>query len=1063
MVMFMIKDKGNVGIIGSLIFVIGIFASLYFIFRVESEKVYRTMTLENNVATFIVDQEVYTRIAIINEKLEYNPDPPEKENYIFDYWDINGKKYDENTKLKEDTTINAVFKKVNETSSTTISNPTNTKIQVTGINIDKTSVNLNIGESITLKGTIIPNNATNQKISWLSSNSSIVIVDAQGKITGVGNGTSTITARSGNGKEAKCTVVVKGNTVAITKISLDKKEISINKGDSLILNSEITPENASNKTVSWISSNQKIVEVTESGKITGKSAGNVTITVRTNNGKEAKCNVTVIEKTVAVESVSLDRTNVNIDAGKEITITASIKPDNATNKNITWQSSNTSVAKVSNGKIIGVGSGTATITAIAHNGKGKECQVTVNGMNAVMATSISLNSVNLSMTEGDRTTLKATVNPSNTTDKTIIWTSSNTKSVIVDKNGAVSAISIGESTITAKVGSVKTECRITVYPKEILPESILIKPTNATITVGSEIKIESFISPSNTTDKTVIWTSNDKTVATVNNSGVVKGIKKGTTTITATTKDGNKKATATIKVEYTTDSLCTELIKGGAKSLDYKTFIQKFPNSDDYYAIYATHACANKYSLPVVVTKGEYHIYKKTTGNIVVKTNTNLNNSTIYIHDEDGIVGSLNNDHVYHIESENCSIKTMKFTNLKYNNTVTELSGSINGKYVKVTDNSRKVYIRYGTNSDSGMSAIDSFRVDKNGKVLDPLFWDYNNKNVSVYMCDIPSSTLTFQNANFYSIVDTKTSKSVKSSSNSIYLRRGIYIGRSNVNITNINHKYIDSSKNVVNTINHGYYGFFNINNAANINLNKLKVHATKNNNSNANSTYDIIIDSVANITIKNVYMTDYDGSSNYYSKSSNQMKDNVWGVVGTNDVKNITYDGCVLNRIDTHRGAYNETIKNTTIGVYGINAIGAGNLNIENVTGYYKNNLITLRSDYGGVWNGNINIKNSKIYPSNNKQVFLISVSIERDSDNYVHNFGYDLRLPTINISDFTIHSNIATFYIYNQSYSYFSDAREKGIKNSTYTFDFPKQNYIKNIYDENGKELKTLNYYGT
>ena len=93
-----------------------------------------------------------------------------------------------------------------------------------------------------------------------------------------------------------------------------------------------------------------------------------------------------------MESVILSRTKVSLEVGKSITIEANVNPSNATNKNISWQSSNNSVANVSDGKIIGVGSGTATITAVAHNGKGKECQVTVSGASAVMPTSINLNS-----------------------------------------------------------------------------------------------------------------------------------------------------------------------------------------------------------------------------------------------------------------------------------------------------------------------------------------------------------------------------------------------------------------------------------------------------------------------------------------------------------------------------------------------------------------------------------------------------------------------------------------------------------------------------------------------
>ncbi|MCI6918267.1 Ig-like domain-containing protein, partial [bacterium] len=141
----------------------------------------------------------------------------------------------------------------------------------------------------------------------------------------------------------------------------------------------VYPDNSTNKNVSWKSSNTSVATV-NNGVVTALKAGTATITVTTEYcGKTATCQVTVNERIYNVESVSLDKTNITLTEGDSETLTATVYPDNATNKNVSWKSSNTSVATVNNGVVTAIKAGTATITVTTEDGrKTASCQVIVD-------------------------------------------------------------------------------------------------------------------------------------------------------------------------------------------------------------------------------------------------------------------------------------------------------------------------------------------------------------------------------------------------------------------------------------------------------------------------------------------------------------------------------------------------------------------------------------------------------------------------------------------------------------------------------------------------------------
>lgn len=254
-----------------------------------------------------------------------------------------------------------------------------TAVAVTGVTLNKTELTLAVGSTETLTATVAPENAANKAVSWTTGDEKIATVDASGKVTAVKEGETTITVTTADGgKTASCKVTVTAATVAVEGVTLDKTEITLKEGESATLTATVTPEKATNKAVSWTSDDPEVATVDGKGKVTAVAEGEATVTVTTEDGgKTAVCHVTVTAATVAVESVTLDRSELTLEEGESETLTATVAPENASNKAVSWSSSDEGVATVdSNGKVTAVGEGTATITATA-DGKKAECTVTV--------------------------------------------------------------------------------------------------------------------------------------------------------------------------------------------------------------------------------------------------------------------------------------------------------------------------------------------------------------------------------------------------------------------------------------------------------------------------------------------------------------------------------------------------------------------------------------------------------------------------------------------------------------------------------------------------------------
>ena len=394
-------------------------------------------------------------------------------------------------------------------------------IAVTEVAINQPTAELFVGETVQLSATVSPSDATDQGVSWSSSNAGVATVTNKGLVTAISKGTAMIRAFAG-GKSAKCVVTVSQKPIAVSSIKLNLTSLALTKGESQTLIATVTPADATDGTVSWTSSDPNVASVDSKGKVTATGNGSATITAKAGD-QEATCAVTV---TVPVESISLNKTKLTLNKGDRETLVATVKPNDATEQTVNWSSSDLSVATITtNGMVIAMGGGKATITArIGY--ESASCEITVK----VPVKYVMLSQNSLTLNEGESVTLKATVIPDDADNKDVTWSTSDGSIVSVDQDGTIHALKQGSADILAKAGDIQATCTVTVIKKVT---SITLDKDNLTLLVGNTATLTATVLPDDATDKNIMWVSCNPDVATVEN-GVVKGIGVGETTIIAT-------------------------------------------------------------------------------------------------------------------------------------------------------------------------------------------------------------------------------------------------------------------------------------------------------------------------------------------------------------------------------------------------------------------------------------------------------------------------------------------------------------------------------------------------
>ena len=340
-----------------------------------------------------------------------------------------------------------------------------TTVTVTGVTLNKTSLNLVEGGSETLTATVAPSNATNKTVSWKSSDASTASVDANGKVTAVKAGSATITVTTADGsKTATCSVTVTSKTVSVTDVTLDKTEAALTQGETVQLTATVKPDDATDKTLTWSTSDSKVATVDETGKVTAVETGSATITAKAGD-KTATCAVTVTAKVIEVTEITLDKTEVEIIEGETVQLTATVKPDDATDKSIEWTSSDESVATVDNsGKVTAVSEGKVTITVKTSNpAQSASCDITVKAA-AISVTGVNIDSWIINIGVNETSAIAYTIQPEDATNKEVTFSSDNTDVVAVDSEGTLVGISSGSAkvNVTTVDGGFSSVCTVNV-------------------------------------------------------------------------------------------------------------------------------------------------------------------------------------------------------------------------------------------------------------------------------------------------------------------------------------------------------------------------------------------------------------------------------------------------------------------------------------------------------------------------------------------------------------------------------------------------------------------------
>ena len=413
----------------------------------------------------------------------------------------------------------------------------------------------------------------------------------------------------------------KPTDIKVSSIKLNTKNHTMYSNQYVQLKATVLPNNAYNKSVTWKSSNSKIAAVDKNGKVKALKVGNAIITATSTDGSNvsAQCKIKVVQR---VTKIKLNKSIINLSKkGKTAKLKATVLPNNAYNKSVTWKSNNTKVVTVDrNGKIKATtNKGTTYVNAIAKDGRKIRTRILVVVGEKVKK--ITLNRTSVTLNRGAKNRgfqLKKSIKNKNATYKAVNWYTSNKNIATVDSNGKVTLKHRGKVVITVKArdGSNKSaKCKVTV--RQLVTKLSYNKKTRKVeVYKNKTIKFAVTVAPSNANNKGLTYSSSNKKVATVNSKGVIKGIKAGTVTITAKAKDGSRKAVKlTVKVKNPPISDNTKLT---IKQLKSKSIVKRHCDMLNNYF----KSCG---AVVEPKLKGTHQWYVEDTSNYCVDNFTSLN------------------------------------------------------------------------------------------------------------------------------------------------------------------------------------------------------------------------------------------------------------------------------------------------------------------------------------------------------------------------------------------------------------------------------------------------------
>ena len=410
--------------------------------------------------------------------------------------------------------------------------------KASGVTVNPTKLELAVGESKTVTATPVPADSSNAVFTWISEKDNIASV-SNGTVTGKAPGSTVIwvTPQSGTGKAS---VVVTVYSKA-TGMSFSEKSVEMVKGEKYTLKPVFTPADVTDKGVKYTSLDAAVATIDENGVIKALKGGTTVITgISDDGGHIATCVVTVKER---ITTLKLDKYNVTLATGKSYKLKASVTSNSASNPKLKWTTSNKDIVTVNQkGKIKAKKVGVATITVKVTDGSNKKATCKVMVTKAVTSVTLDKRVVNILL--GNTYKLKATVKPTDATNKGITWKSENPEIAVVE-GGEIITFAPGTTkiTVTAKDGSGKSATCYVNVTEEVPATSIMLSVKNLTLIKGQSQKIGYSILPYNHTDK-IFFDSDNRAVATVNSNGTVFARRAGAANITLVTTSGKQSTVA---------------------------------------------------------------------------------------------------------------------------------------------------------------------------------------------------------------------------------------------------------------------------------------------------------------------------------------------------------------------------------------------------------------------------------------------------------------------------------------------------------------------------------------
>lgn len=439
-----------------------------------------------------------------------------------------------------------------QTTTGTEQEPTQEVIKPTELDLGDYQNEMVVGDKQLLSITVLPTNTTDSTVTYQSSNQKVATISGMGRITAILEGTTQITITCGSIQNGFLLTVKKTNDIEVTDIEIGNYEPEMEVGKTQTVSVSVLPANATNQTITYCSSDSKIATVLSSGEVKAVSTGSVIITA--NAGSISKKIEITVKEVAGAKEIDLGDYQDTMAIGEKQLLSATVLPTEVANQTLDYQSSNEEVATVNEmGRITALSVGKTKITVKCGEVK-NSFQLTVKKTNDIAVTDIEIGNYEEEMIVDKTQSISATVKPSNATDTTLFYSSSDTSIATVLSTGEVKAIAKGAVTITVKAGDITKSVPITV---KVATTRIEVNNNYVVLKPEQEFLLQSSALPSDAI-QAMTYEAVDKKIATITSSGMIQAKSIGTTSVIVSNGDLSTAVTIIVNESGTADQATIE-------------------------------------------------------------------------------------------------------------------------------------------------------------------------------------------------------------------------------------------------------------------------------------------------------------------------------------------------------------------------------------------------------------------------------------------------------------------------------------------------------------------------